>query len=177
MNHQPFREWLVSDEHLSDEQSRALNDHLLSCDSCQRMESAWKELEVVIRKSSQIEPASGFTQRWQEHLAEYHLYRQKRSGWLTIGGTLLVAISLLGLFFTQLWSLIQAPDQYLAVWLNRLVGVVSIYYTLQNIASSFSWYISVYTFIGMFFLVGIISFMSVLWLATYRKFSMVRRVV
>jgi hypothetical protein len=177
MNHQPFREWLLSDEHLSDEQSQALQDHLASCDSCRQIVSAWKELEVVIQKSPHIEPASSFTERWQEHLAEYHLLQQTRSGWLTISGTILIATSLLILFISQFWSLLQAPDQYLAMWLNRLIGVVSIYYTLQNIANSFSWNIPVYTFVGMFFLVGIISFMSVLWLATYRKFSMVRRAV
>jgi hypothetical protein len=176
MNHQPFRDWLLSDDQLSIEQAQALQDHLSSCEACSQMESAWKEVEGVIRKNPQIEPASGFTLRWQEHLVEYQSHQQSRRSWLTIGATAFIATGLLVLLVTQLWSLIQAPGPYLAVWLNRLVSVISIYYLLQNIVSSSSWSFMVYTFIGMFFLVGIISFMSVLWLTAYRKFSLARRV-
>jgi hypothetical protein len=175
MNHQPFREWLVSEEQLSVEQTQALQDHLRACESCNQIESAWNELEVVIQKSPQFEPASGFTHRWQVHLDEYQAHRQEQRGWLTISVTSLIVTGLLVLLIIQLWSLVQAPGPYLAVWLNRLIDVVSIYFTLQNIASSYSWNIPIYTFIGMFFVVGMISFMSVLWLATYRKFSMARR--
>jgi hypothetical protein len=177
MNHQPFREWLVSDEPLSAEQTQSLQAHLSSCESCSQMESAWKEVEVTIRKTHFVEPDSGFILRWQEHLVEYQVQQQSRLGWLTIGATTLIATGLLVLLISQLWSLIQAPGPYLAVWLERLVGVIYIYYILQNIVGSTNWSVSVYTFIGMFFLVGILSFMSVFWLAAYRKISLARRVV
>jgi len=178
MNHQPYRDWLLSEEQLSVEQSLVLQEHLRTCESCSQIESAWKELEGVIQRSArQVEPASGFTERWQARLAEHQYHQQKLRGWLTIGVTSLIVTSLLVLLITQLWSLIQAPGPYLAEWLNRVVGVISIYYTIQNLVSPYSWQIPVFTFIAMFFLVGIISFMSVLWLATYRKFSMVRRVI
>jgi len=177
MNHQPFREWLLSEEHLSVEQTQALQDHLHSCESCRQIESAWKELEPVLQKSPQVEPSSGFTERWQTYLVQDQSHQQERRGWLIIGATTLIFTSLLVVSITQLWSLLQAPDLYLVAWLNRLVSVISIYYILQNIISSFSWSIPVYTFVGMFFLVGFISFMSVLWLTAYRKFSLVRRIV
>jgi hypothetical protein len=177
MNHQPFREWLVSDEPLSTEQTQSLQAHLSSCESCSQMESALNEVELTIRKTYQIEPTSGFTLRWQEHLVKYQAQQQSRLGWWTIGATTLIATGLLALLISQLWSLIQAPGPYLAVWLDHLVSVISIYYILQNIVSSTNWSVSVYTFIGMFFLVGIISFMSVFWLAAYRKISLARREV
>ena len=178
MNHQPYRDWLLSEQDLSVEQSQALKDHLQTCESCSQIESAWVELETVIKKSvRQVEPASGFTDRWQVHLADYQYHQQKRNGWLTISFTTLIVTTLLVILTTQLWSLLQAPGPYLAEWLGRMVGVISIYYTIQNLISPYSWQIPVFTFIAMFFLVGIISFMSVLWLATYRKFSMVRRVI
>jgi hypothetical protein len=177
MNHQLFKEWLLSEEHLSVEQTQALQDHIHSCESCRQIESAWKELEPVLQKSPQAGPTSGFTERWQTYLVQSQAHQQERRGWLTIGVAMLIFASLLVVSVTQLWSLIQAPDLYLAAWLNRLVGVISVYYILQNIVSSFSWSIPVYTFVGMFFLVGFISFMSVLWLTAYRKFSLVRRVI
>lgn len=176
MKHQPFRRWLISEEPLSVEQSQALRDHLSSCESCNEIETAWKELELVIRRTPDVDPAPGFPERWQSHLLEYQSHRQARRGWLTISLTALVVASLLVVLIAQLWSLYQAPGPFLADWLTRLVSVASFYYTLQNFVSSYSWYDPLYTFIGMFFLVGMISFMSVLWLATYRKFSMARRV-
>jgi hypothetical protein len=176
MNHQPFREWLLSDEQLSYEQSQALKDHLSSCETCSQMESAWNEVELTIRKFPPVEPSSGFTLRWQEHLVEYQYHQQSRKGWLSISATAFIATCLLVLLITQLWSLIQAPGPFIVIWLNRLVSVISIYYLLQNIVSSNSWYIPAFTFVGMFFLIGFISFMSVVWLIAYRKFSLARRV-
>ena len=38
MNHQPFRDWLLSDEQLSTEQTQALQDHLSSCETCSQMD-------------------------------------------------------------------------------------------------------------------------------------------
>ena len=141
-----------------------------------RSETALKEVEFAMRKVSQVEPTAGFTVRWQEHLVEYQSHRQSRWGWVSIAAATLIAAGLLVVLITQLWSLIEAPGPYLAVWLNRLVGIASMYYVLRNAASSYSWSVPIYTFIGMFFLTGIISFMSVLWLTAYRKFSLARRV-
>ncbi len=177
INHQPFRELLGSEEPLSAEKSQALQDHLSTCNSCNQFETALREVEFAIRKVTQVEPASGFTARWQENLVEYQSHQQSRWGWVSIAATSLIATGLLVLLISQLWSLIEAPGPYLAVWLNRLVGLASLYYMIRNVTSSYSWSLPLYTFIGMFFLVGIISFMSVLWLTAYRKFSLARRVV
>jgi hypothetical protein len=177
MNHQPFREWLLSEDPLSNEQNQALHDHLKTCESCSQVETALKEVELAIRKVPQVEPVSGFTLRWQERLTEYQSHRQSRWGWVSIAATTLVATGLLALLISQLWSLINKPGPFLAQWLNRLVDIASVYYMVRNFASLFSGSNTVYVLIGMFFLTGIISFMSVLWLTAYRKFSLNRRVI
>ena len=177
MNHQPFRDWLLSEEKLSAEQIAEMKTHLQSCDSCQQTEVAWSEVESAFQKVPPVQPALGFTDRWQTHLAEYLEYKEKRRGWILIGLIVVIIISLLGLLVPQLWSLLQAPGPYLVAWFNRLFSIVSIYYTLQDVFSAFSGNIPLYTFVGMFFLVGIISFMSVLWLATYQKLCVARRII
>ena len=174
MNHQPFREWLVSED-LSVEQEQALRQHLLDCESCRDLETSWRELEVEIKRSALVEPAPGFVVRWQAHLIEHKQIQQRRRSWLTIGATAALAFSFLILVSIQLWSLLQAPDTFLAAMFDRLMAVLSIFFTLQNLVSSFSLPGPVYTLIVMTLLFGVISFMSVLWLATYRKISMTRR--
>jgi hypothetical protein len=176
MNHQPFRDWLLSEEKLSADQIQQMQEHLQSCESCRQTEVAWLEVESAFHKIPQAQPAPGFTNRWQTHLAEYKERKQKRTGWITIGFTIVIIISLLSILTTQLWSLIQTPGPYLAEWFTRIFSLVAIYLTVQDMFRSFSGSIPIY-FTGMIFLVGIVSFISVLWLATYRKLSLARRIV
>jgi len=176
MNHQPFRDWLLSEEKLSASQILQMQEHLQSCESCRQTEEAWLEVESAFQKIPQVLPVPGFTDRWQTHLTEYKKHKQKRAGWITIGFTVVIIISLLGLLITQLWSLIQAPGPYLVEWFTRIFSLVTIYLTLQDMFRSISGTIPLYIG-GIFFLLGIVSFMSVLWLATYRKLSLARRIV
>lgn len=175
MNHQPYREWLLSDQQLTKEQVKSLQDHLMSCEECCQIESSWMELEEMMHDIPSVGPASGFTGRWQAHLIDYHIQQQKRRSWITIAATTMVIIAMFAFLIQQVWSLFQSPELYLAVLFDRMVGIISIYYSILNITNTFSWPAPLITFLGMFFLFGVISFMSVLWLATYRKFSLIRR--
>jgi len=177
MNHQPFREWIFSQEKLSAEQDLALQDHLDSCDACCHLKDAWLEVDSALRQPAQVSPLPGFTARWQAHLAEYQQMKQKSRVWTTMGIYVGIIITLLVILITQIWSFIQSPDQFVAIWFNSLVSLVSIYYALVDHIHIGATYMTVYTFIALFFLLGMISFMSVLWLAAYRKLSMVRRTI
>jgi predicted anti-sigma-YlaC factor YlaD len=177
MNHQPFREWIFSEEKLSAEQTKVLEEHLNSCESCSHLDNAWSEVESVFQQSPQLSPPAGFTARWQVHLAEYQLTKQKTRVWTTMGISTIFIISLLVVMIYQLRSFIHSPDQYVAIWFNSLISLVSIYYAFVDKVHFGMTNLPVYTFIGMFFLVGMISFMSVLWLAAYRKLSMVWRAI
>jgi hypothetical protein len=177
MNHQPFRNWLLSEEDLSAEQKQSLQDHLAACESCTQIKSSGKELDIFFRNSPEIGPAAGFTERWQSRLVEHQSYLQQRKGWISICATAIIAAILLAVLVSQIWELIQAPGPYVLVWLDRLISVISVYFLLKDVVGSISWSTPLITFMGMFFLSGIVSFMSVLWLTAYKKFSLARRVV
>ncbi len=177
MNHQPFRDWLLSEEKLSTDQTQALQDHIHSCESCSQIKAAWLKVESAFDKSPEYRPAPGFTSRWQARLSEHQRAKQKRRVWIMIGFTALIVTSLLSLLMTQLWSLLQAPGPFIAVLFNRFLTLVPFYLTIQDIFSSYTGSTPIYTFIGMFFLVGMVSFMSVLWLSTYRRITMARRFI
>lgn len=175
MNHQPFRGWLFSEDELTVEQAQALRDHLDGCEACRQVESSWKEVEAVMDRSTQLMPAPGFVGRWQIRLVEHQQHQQRMRGWYLIGATSLVVISLFVLVVLQLQSLLTAPDTFLAAIFDRLMQVLSIFFTIRNMVGSIPLPSPIYSLLGMVFLVGIISFMSVLWLATYRKISLARR--
>jgi len=58
-----------------------------------------------------------------------------------------------------------------------VISVLSIYFLIHGAIGSISWSTTLITFIALFFLVGTVSFMSVLWLTAYKKFSLARRVI
>jgi hypothetical protein len=177
MNHQPFKDWLLSEEKLPADQAAQLQEHLVSCPTCRDIQAAWLDVKTELIKAPQACPQAGFTDRWLTCLADHQARVEKRNGLLSVGFTVLMILALLTLVISQLWSLLQAPGPYLAGWFGGVVNLISLIFTVQNAISPFSWEMPFYSLIGGVLVAGIISFMSVLWLATYRKLSMARRYI
>ena len=76
MSHQPYETWLFDEAELSSEQAQALGAHLLECQPCRELQTAWKSLEMNIQIPPLVSPQPGFSQRWRASLAE-RLARQQ----------------------------------------------------------------------------------------------------
>lgn len=177
MNHLPYKEWLLSEASLSDEQHKALQEHLSSCETCRQIEPAWTDVQALFKKIPSAEPVPGFSLRWHTRLEEHRLRKQRKLAWFIvsiIAGIAAVLITLIGL---QFFEIINSPGNLILLWISRLTGMLSIYWVIENFFNSLSVYIPSISWLLMIFGVGIISFMSVLWLATYRKLTHVRRLV
>ena len=177
MNHLPYKDWMLSEEPLTTEQSRALQEHLRTCDSCQQIEPAWTDVNALFRKAALPEPASGFTDRWQERLAAHKLQKQRRVAWLIVGAVGLIALLLFVLFSAQVLEIFHAPGNLLLVWISRLTGVLSLYWSLENLFSIITAQVPTVSLLLLPFGIGFISFLSVSWLAAYRKLTFARRYV
>jgi hypothetical protein len=81
MNHQPFEEWLFSEDPLAPEQARALREHLRECEICLSLSRAWDAVEDNLAAAPQAAPVTGFSQRWQEHLEQRRAQDQHRRFW------------------------------------------------------------------------------------------------
>jgi len=177
MNHLPYKEWLLSEASLNDEQNKALQEHLRSCEACRQIEPAWINVQVLFKKIPSAQPLPGFAMRWQTHLVKHRLQRQRKLAWLilsVIAGIAVVLITLIGLQFVEM---VNSPGNLILMWISRLTGVLSIYMTLEHFFNSLSLYIPSIPWLLMIFGIGFISFMSVLWLATLRRLTVVRRLV
>jgi len=82
MNHQPFEEWLLSDEELTPEQDRALADHLQNCSECPQVGEAWEAVLEEIRQTPPAAPGPGFAQRWEARLEIQRAQIQRRWTWI-----------------------------------------------------------------------------------------------
>jgi len=177
MNHRLFKDWLLSEEPLTTDQKQALQEHMLDCESCRNLEQSWDEVQVFFQKLPAVAPAPGFTLRWQERLTAQRMQRQRYYAWGMIALTAVAVLVLCVLFSAQIVEALRSPAEWLLVWFTRTFTLVSIIYAAQNFLSSISEALPALSFIGLFFTTGVISFMSVLWLATYRTLTTARRYV
>ena len=175
MNHLPFKDWLLSEDPLTSEQVEALQGHLRSCDTCRRLESAWTDVNAIFEKAPLAEPIPGFTSRWQDRLALHHLRKQRKLAWIIVGIFTGITIILLTLFGAQLLEVIQSPGNLILVSISRLTGILSLYWAIESIFNTLTSHMPSISWLVFIFGIGFISFLSVLWLAAYRKLTLSRR--
>ena len=106
MNHQPFEDWLLSKEALTQEQEAELHQHLQDCLACTNLATAWQAVEHEIKQAPQAAPAPRFNERWQARLAEKRTQKQRRlAWWMSAALGILLALNwnrLAGLSFANL---------------------------------------------------------------------------
>ncbi|MBN1668223.1 MAG: hypothetical protein JW862_14115 [Anaerolineales bacterium] len=137
MNHQPFETWLLSDEPLETADALALAEHLATCQHCQQLQQAWAEVSDLFEHAPEVQPAPGFTERWQTRLqAEKQVDLAIRQRWQSWIGLILVANAAamtLVLLGAGLLTTYDSPVQFLLAGIYRLsatVGLVSWFQSL-----------------------------------------------
>ena len=177
-NHQPFEDWLFSSETLTEEQSRALQEHLISCDHCRCLAAGWHEVEGELKAASDISPAPGFANRWQVRLASQRAQRQKRQAAyfliFSVGSAflLLVALSIL------VWPVFQSPYPFLLALAARITSIYELYNTVPStiftLFNTFRQVIPPTLWVGLIVAAG--SLFAV-WIFALRKLAYERRIV
>jgi len=177
MNHLPYKEWLLSEASLSDEQNKALQEHLRSCEACRQIAPAWTDVQVLFKKIQPAQPLPGFTMRWQTRLEKHRLQKQRKLAWFILAIIAGIAAVLVTLIGVQYIEIVNSPGNLILLWISRLTGVLSIYWTFENFVNSLAAYMPSLSWLLLIFGIGFISFMNVLWLAAYRKLTIIRRLV
>lgn len=175
MNHLPYKEWLLSEVPISAEQAKALQDHLRTCETCRQLEPAWGDVQALIKKAPAIDPLPGFTDRWHKRLEEHRLRKQRRLAWYIVAGVGALALVLFVIFGAQLQELLSSPGNLILLWVSRVTGVLSLYWAFENLLNGLTAQIPAFSWLMLVFGIGLLSFLSVAWLATYRKLTLVRR--
>jgi len=105
MSHQPYETWLLSEENLTEDEEKVLQAHLEECQQCQKLSRSWNQVQNLIASSSEPEPATGFSLRWEQRLAVRKQHQQQRRMWLlTLGLFALASIIFLSLAVINIFS-------------------------------------------------------------------------
>jgi len=177
LNHQPFKDWLFSEEPLNPQDALLFQEHLRTCEDCQGQRLAWNGARHLFQSTGQVDPAPGFVNRWQMRLAAQLLRKQHKLAWtffFAAAGLALLTLAVLG---WQVMEVFRAPQSLLLVLFLRLAGFVTLWNTVGDYLSLFRAMVPGLPVVGLVFFTGFISMISVLWLATYKRLISVRRIV
>lgn len=169
--HQPFEDWLFTEEPLAPEQFQALREHLRDCEDCRRLEASWNGVRRTLRAAPEAAPAPGFTARWQERLAVQRLQRQRRQAWVVLILTVGVVIELLFALSAPMLELMRSPGNLLVAWVYLISNLASITETAQEAIRAIWQAGPVLLSLGATILLGAVSFWSVLWAVIYQQLS------
>ena len=176
MKHQLFETWILSDEPLSLQNKRHLQEHLRECGSCDRMDKSWREVDNLLLSASHVTPAPGFVNRWHEHLVRQQQRLHRRQSLIMLA----ISASGAGILFVLLSRQISLEwrfyQQLLAEWLGSLFRLASSFDVVQEVLGSLvrtlPGVIPLPLWMGVF---GFVATMSLLWLASLRKLAYYQR--
>lgn len=166
MSHQPFEDWLFSNELLEPQQKQALQGHLEECDHCQALSSALYQVEEVFDASPLPEPAPGFTQRWYEKLNAARGQEQSQHTWRMVliffSAATMIAIALTLLNLNSInWA--YQLSQFIANF-SLFAGKVNRFWRFfQSISNAFPVIIPITVILG----IGLASLTTVLFITWF----------
>jgi anti-sigma factor RsiW len=169
--HLPFEEWLLADRPLSTYQEQALNEHLATCDACRNLKQSWGSVSTLFRTAPLVTPKTGFTARWAERQAAERLRKQRRQAWIIFGIVMVNALVFLGLLTSQIVAMVTSPSQWLLVKMYFVTRYLAAAGAVDALFDAMRQSAIAFPLLGLFFLVGLASFFSVLWVVAYRQLT------
>jgi len=121
MKHPQFEALLFDKAHLEREERVALEAHLRECEHCNAVATAWSDLEGKMRSSPQVEPATGFTERFCDRLVVYKRRKQERFTLAVILAILSSLIIVTVLFGAELLTFVPSAISFMLKSINGLV--------------------------------------------------------
>ena len=138
MNHQPFEEWLLSEDPLSPEEKQSLEVHLKNCEHCRELKSAWHGVNTLFMDIPDVKPEAGFVDRWSKRLEiEKQLDKVVRHRWQSIILLSLFMNVITGfiiLLGTQFFTTFDTPLSWVMAGMYRLISIVALVNAIQNVS-------------------------------------------
>ncbi|MEN8242558.1 MAG: hypothetical protein ABFS17_11590 [Chloroflexota bacterium] len=89
-----------------------------------QLEIAWEEIEQVFNSSGMVEPAPGFTARWNERLQLEKQQEDRRQAWMLIIMNLVIALGFLGLIAIQIAPSLSTGSSLLDIWVDMVSRMI-----------------------------------------------------
>jgi hypothetical protein len=180
MNHQPFENWILSEDPLPEDDARALQDHLLACEQCSELDNAWDGVASLFNDIPAAEPAPGFVNRWQATLeadkAAVKAMRQRWQSWILlvlIANGAAVALISMGV---QLFRTYDSVADWILSWVYKVAtamvlasgfrnAFVTLFRTVPQLIPT-GWWVAI---------AALLSLSTIVWIVSMSKLSSLPR--
>lgn len=177
MSHFDYEAMIFTEEPLQPEAQAKLLAHLDSCGECCSLATAWLGVQRDLTAPPMKAPAVGFADRWELRLERDRQQARHRQVLGTLGLSLAGALFLTLALVFFLTPVFETPKVYLYAFLYQALNMVVAADMLQNLLFGFVRSVaSPLTVVIGLILVGIISQLGVIWLASIRLATKTRRV-
>lgn len=178
MNHKPAFDWLFEDpDELSQTQSKALQEHLVECDSCQQLAESYRQVTSALKRSEQVGPEAGFAVRWQVRLQASREKAHRRQIIATLAFVLGGILMLVGMLLFIAWPWLRSPNLLLWTWIYQMITLFTYANALREVVVPAIWEITdLMPVAAWVFGFGLLSEMAVLWVVSYKLLTNPRRI-
>jgi hypothetical protein len=124
MEHQPFENWILSGEKLSQSQLVELSNHLGICQHCQSVKEGIMGVEALLKSATFESPSPGFTNRFQYMAARRKEEAKRLQSYFFLGGILAITILVSIIYFAFL-MVTQSPLDVIENLMTSAITLVS----------------------------------------------------
>lgn len=136
MDHQPFEKWIFEQEERTMEENTKLNQHLLECDQCEDLKSAWGQVETVLLQIRMVAPVAGFSQRFASRMVMNKELAQKKLAIKTLIGIALISL-LITLILSVIFFLTYSTGEIIVGAVSTFTGLVQSFIRLRVMVVQF----------------------------------------
>jgi hypothetical protein len=180
MNHQPFENWLFSEEPLPADDERELRGHLTDCDQCSGLENAWMDVDRLFAEVTEVEPAPGFINRWQATLEANRMAEKAiRQRWqsliflVAIANFAVIALALVGI---QLFNTYSSLTEWVMSWVYKAATMIVLVNGFGNAFVTISRTIPQLIPTGWWAAIAVtLGFSTIVWIVSVTKLSSLQR--
>lgn len=169
MNHLDYENMIFNREALKPAQLTDLQAHLLVCSACRELTSAWAMVESEMNSAPVIEPAAGFSVRWEIRLEQERQRDHRKQTFAVLGFGLACAFIFLALLAVSLWPVIESPKVYLYASLYQLINIYAFAGALRSILSGLIGSAGgIFPWLAWILVIGVACLLAVVWWTSLR---------
>ncbi len=171
MDHQPFEDWIFTQDELEELGKQELNQHLDTCQQCTELNSAWRNVENMFIQQPMVSPTTGFTNRFAAKMAleKEKMYRKQSLRSLVITGIILIIISII---LISIILLSFSAGEIIVSAVSTYTGFVEAFINLRGMAFHFLNGVSPFVFVLVWILLAVWGgILTPLWGITVWKLS------
>ncbi|NLF51248.1 MAG: hypothetical protein GX577_08935 [Leptolinea sp.] len=135
MEHQPFENWILSGDPLTQSQKHELEEHLSICPHCSEIQGGLTGVEMLFRSATFESPSPGFTHRFAVLTAQREEEARRLQSYFFLGW-IMIATVVVSIIYLTVMLLTQSPTEVItdlmAITINTAFQVDNLVQTVMT---------------------------------------------